>query len=131
MSHEITSREKLLYSPINNHLDMKTSIILLSLLFTLPIILQAQPKHTLAVKGLGFTLNDQPFYYTGVSFFNAIYNPALNENDQSRKIWLSKFKASGINVIRIWGQWDNERGFIDTCPTCTMYDMDGSLQRHD
>jgi hypothetical protein len=107
---------------------MKKNIILISLLLTLPAFLQAQSKHTLEVKGLGFTLDGQPFFYTGVSFFNAIYNPTFNESDQSRKLWLNKLKSSGINVVRIWGQWDNKRGFVDSCPGCSLYEKDGRLR---
>ncbi len=88
----------------------------------------AQSTHTLAVKGLGFTLNGQPFSYTGISFFNAIYNPAFNKEAEARQAWLLKFKSYGIQVIRVWGQWDNTRGFVDTCPTCTLYMADGSLR---
>lgn len=107
---------------------MKKFIIFLLLLTTFPIILLSQSKHILEVKGRGFTLNGQPFYYTGVTFFNAIYNPTFNESEKSRKAWLIKLKSKGINVIRIWGQWDNTLGFVDTCPTCTIYETDGSLR---
>ncbi|MEX2231062.1 MAG: cellulase family glycosylhydrolase [Cyclobacteriaceae bacterium] len=106
---------------------MKKYLIIYSLLI-LPIMLPAQSTHTLKVKGLGFTLNDEPFFYTGVSFFNAIYNPTFNQNDESRKIWLNKLKTSGINVVRIWGQWDNKRGFVDSNPDATLYEKDGRLQ---
>lgn len=88
----------------------------------------AQSKHTLEVKGPGFTLDGEPFHYTGISFFNAIYNPTFNESSQSRLTWLRKLKSNGINVIRIWGQWDNTRGFVDTCPTCSLYESDGTLR---
>lgn len=107
---------------------MKTKLILLCLLLNLPGILQAQSKYALEVKGTGFTLNDRPFHYTGVSFFNAIYNPTFNADDESRIFWLNKFKSNGVNVLRIWAQWDNKRGFVDTCPACTLYGMDGRLQ---
>lgn len=107
---------------------MKKPVIILLLLAILPLNLPAQSKHTLAVKETRFTLNGEPFFYTGLSFFNAIYNPTFNASEASRQQWLSKLKAHGINVIRIWGQWDNTRGFVDTCPTCTLYEPDGSLQ---
>ena len=93
-----------------------------------PLCSTAQSTNTIAVKGLGFTLNDKPFHYTGISFFNAMYNPTFNKDDESRSMWLNKLKLSGVNVIRIWGQWDNARGFVDTCPTCTLYEKDGRLR---
>ena len=102
--------------------------LLLFLLTAFPFFTQAQSTNVIKVKDLGFTLNGERFDYTGVSFFNAIYNRNFNKDDASRKMWLNKLKSSGINVVRIWGQWDNKRGFIDTCPTCTLYENDGSLR---
>lgn len=100
----------------------------LLLLVILPAMLFAQSKNTIRIKGLGFTLNEKPFHYTGISFFNALYNPKFNERDDSRRMWLTKLNAAGINVLRVWGQWDNKRGFVDTCPLCTLYEMDGRLR---
>ena len=108
---------------------MKKNTVILFLLFYFPLILHAQSKHTLEIKGRGFTLDGQPFFYTGISFFNAIYNPAFNESDESRRMWLNKLKSKGINVIRVWAQWDTERGLIDTCPTCSLYEKDGGLRQ--
>lgn len=73
-------------------------------------------------------LNEQPFPYTGVSFFNAIYNPTFNKSSEERCRWLEKFKSHGINVLRVWCQWDNKRGFVDASPEATMYHPDGSLR---
>lgn len=110
---------------------MKKTIILLFLLALLPEMLFPQSTHKLEVEGLGFTLDEEPFFYTGISFFNAIYNPAFNKSMEVRKAWLTKFKDNGINVLRIWGQWNNKLGFIDTCPTCTIYETSGKLRpRH-
>ena len=86
------------------------------------------PGHSLAVAGPSFTLDEKPFAYTGVSFFNAIYNPAFNASSAVRLVWLNKFKASGINVLRVWCQWDNARGFVDASPASTLYDVDGALR---
>ena len=74
----------------------------------------------ITVRGTRFELDGKPFPYTGVSFFNAIYNPGFNRSSEARLQWLAKFQAYGINVLRIWSQWDNKRGFVDTCPTCTL-----------
>ena len=81
----------------------------------------------ISIDGLKFNRNGKAFNYCGISFFNAIYNPAFNETTKARKYWLEKLRSNGITVLRIWGQWDNKRGFIDTCPSCTLYTNDGEL----
>ncbi len=88
----------------------------------------AQGKNILSVKGAGFEMNGQPFEYTGVSFFNALYNPEFNQNTETRRKWIRGFKDSGINVLRIWCQWDNARGFVDGGTDKTLYKGDGSLK---
>ncbi len=103
--------------------------LFLWLMISLPSGFAQNPQHTIAVKDLGFTLNGEPFAYTGVSFFNAIYNSAFNKSETARKTWLNKFKAYGIHVIRVWAQWDNARGFVDACPTCTLYEPSGALKK--
>lgn len=90
--------------------------------------LAAADKHEITISGTRFLLNGKPFGFTGVSFFNAIYNPALNKSSDERRKWLEKFARSGVNVLRIWAQWDNKRGFVDACPTCTLYQPDGNLR---
>lgn len=83
------------------------------------------------IDGMGFSWQGKSFNYTGISFFNAIYNPAFNKDREQRKQWLQKFKDNGITVLRIWGQWDNKLGFVDTCTGCTLYEKEGSLNsRH-
>jgi hypothetical protein len=82
----------------------------------------------LSISGTRFQLDGKPFPYTGVSFFNAIYNPNFNKSPEERRAWLGKFREHGINVLRIWAQWDNARGFVDASPTCTLYHTDGTLR---
>jgi len=82
----------------------------------------------LSVSGTKFLLDGKPFPFTGVSFFNAIYNPAFNASSEARVAWLKKFQGYGINVLRIWCQWDNGRGFVDAAPAATMYERDGALR---
>jgi hypothetical protein len=89
----------------------------------------AQSKKTLTVNGTRFEMNGQPFEYTGVSFFNALYNKEFNKNSDARKKHIRGFNDSGINVLRIWCQWDNERGFIDGGAEKTLYNNDGSLKQ--
>lgn len=88
----------------------------------------AQPRHAITVSGTTFLLDGAPFPYTGISFFNAIYNPAFNKSSAGRRQWMQKFGRYGINVLRIWAQWDSRRGLADTCPDCTLYFPDGRLR---
>lgn len=81
----------------------------------------------LTVSGTRFQLDGKPFPYTGVSFFNAIYNSNFNASSEARVVWLKKFQSYGINMLRVWCQWDSTRGFVDTAPSNTMYHADGSL----
>ena len=86
------------------------------------------PSHRLAVEGSRFVLDGKAFPYTGLSFFNAMYNPTFNADSPTRLVWLKKFQAHGVNVLRVWCQWDNGNGFVDASPTSTLYDADGSLR---
>jgi len=79
------------------------------------------------IQGTNFTLNDELFNFTGISFFNALYNPTFNCREQTQLQWLQKFRDYGITVLRIWGEWNSDLGFIDTCDSCTLYNGDGSL----
>jgi hypothetical protein len=83
----------------------------------------------LKVAGTKFLLDDKPFPYTGMSFFNAIYNPAFNNSTPARMEWMRQFQSYGINVLRIWCQWDNARGFVDAGAGKTLYAADGGLVR--
>lgn len=69
--------------------------------------------HELTVSGARFLLDGSSFPYTGVSFFNALYSPAFNESSEVRLKWLARFQSYGVNVLRVWCQWDNARGFVD------------------
>jgi hypothetical protein len=89
----------------------------------------SQGTSILTVKGTGFEMNGKPFHFTGISFFNAIYNPEFNKNSDTRRVWIRKFKDTGINVFRVWCQWDNARGFVDGGKGKTMYNTDGSLNK--
>jgi hypothetical protein len=89
----------------------------------------AQSSNTgITVSGTRFLLNGQPFNYTGVSVFNAIYNPTFNKSSAERTRWLEKFRRYGVNVLRVWCQWDNKRGFADAGPDSTLYLPDGRLR---
>lgn len=98
-------------------------------LLVLPPLVFPAGKHEVTVSGTTFLLNGQPFPYTGISFFNAIYNPTFNKSSEERRKWLEKFRRYGINVLRIWAQWDSRRGYADTCDDCTLYFLDGRLRQ--
>ena len=97
----------------------------LALILLLPLVAAAAD---LSISGTRFQLDGKPFPYTGVSFFNAIYNTNFNASSEARVGWLKKFQSCGINVLRVWCQWDSTRGFVDAAPTHTMYQPDGSLR---
>lgn len=97
-------------------------------LFALLLMATSLPASDLTVVGTRFQLDGKPFPFTGVSFFNAIYNPEFNRDSTTRTAWLKKFQRYGINVLRVWCQWDNKRGFVDASPTATMYEPDGTLR---
>ncbi|MGQ9630461.1 MAG: hypothetical protein ACUVXI_09135 [bacterium] len=82
----------------------------------------------IAVRGLDFTLNGRLFVLQGLSFFNALFNPTFNESDDARMRWLKKFKENGINTLRVFGQWDLGRGFVDDSPESTLYEPTGRLK---
>ena len=84
--------------------------------------------HEITISGTRFMLDGHPFPYTGLSFFNAIYNPSFNQSSDERVRWLRKFQKYGVNVLRVWAQWDSKHGFVDTCPDCTLYFPDGRLR---
>jgi len=85
--------------------------------------------HELGISGTTFQLDGKPFPYTGITFFNAVFNPTFNSNSQVRQEWIRKFQRYGINVLRIWAQWDNRRGYADACETCSFYYPDGRLRK--
>lgn len=82
----------------------------------------------ITVSGTRFLLDGKPFPYTGISFFNAVYNPSFNQSSEARAKWLGKFQRYGITVLRVWAQWDTKRPFVDGCPECTLYYPDGRLR---
>jgi hypothetical protein len=74
-------------------------------------------------------LDGKPFYFQGLSCFNAIYNPTLNASAEAREKWLQRFKNNGINVLRVWCQWDFNppRTFVDVGSDTTMYTANGDI----
>jgi len=109
------------------YLNLKRYLLIIILLLLIIRFSNGQTNHIISTQGTNFLLNDKPFDYTGISFFNALYNPSFNKSKKDRIHWLKKFQSYGINVIRVWAQWDNTRGFVDSCKECTLYFSDGSL----
>ncbi len=105
-----------------------SEIIELERLKELPEGLKRSARHELTVSGTRFALDGEPFPFTGVSFFNAIYNPAFNKDSTTRREWLHRFQQYGINVLRVMVQWDSKRGFVDAGPEKTLYHADGRLR---
>ena len=93
-----------------------------------PSVHAAAPQHVITVQGTHFLMDGKPFPFTGISFFNAVFNPTFNQSSAERKRWLAKFQKYGINVIRIWCQWDGRPQYADAGPASTMYETDGSLR---
>ena len=83
----------------------------------------------LTIDGTRLLLDGKPFYYQGVSFFNAIYNPTLHASDDARQHWLRVFKENGVNALRVWCQWDFSppRTFVDVASDTTMYTDSGDI----
>jgi hypothetical protein len=86
--------------------------------------------HTLSIDGTRLLLDGRPFPLTGVSFFNALYNPTFNRSDDDRRHRLTVFRDWGINTLRVWCQWDfaPPRNFIDVAPDRSMYTDRGEVR---
>lgn len=103
---------------------------ILVICFLLSFSARSQTFNKLSVNGTRFEMNGKPFEFTGLSFFNAIFNQEFNSDRELRLKYLHKFREYGINVLRVWCQWDNSRGFIDGGEGRTMYKTDGSLNQN-
>src|SRR5687767_7543528 len=96
----------------------RRSFVALSALLLAASLLPANAAESrvLSVSGTRFLLDGQPFPYTGISFFNAIYNPEFNRTAEGRRQWIEKFKKYGINVLRVWCRWDSKLPFFGWTP---------------
>jgi hypothetical protein len=82
----------------------------------------------LRVQGTRLLLDGEPFYLQGLSFFNAVFNPAFNHGEDERLSWLRKFRGNGINMLRVWCQWDFPHRFADLAPDHALFDAEGNLR---
>jgi hypothetical protein len=85
---------------------------------------------TLETDGTALLLEGEPFYWQGLSFFNAIYNPIFNRSAEDRLRWLRVFRDNGVNALRVWCQWDFSppRTFVDVAAHRTMYTEEGEIR---
>src|SRR5262245_4386629 len=104
------------------------SLAAIVLLFLAAAPLPAAGKNAITISGTCFLLDGEPFPYTGISFYNAIYNPAFNKSSEERRRWMQKFQHYGITVLRIFAQWDMKEPWIDTCADCSLFNSDGGLR---
>lgn len=86
--------------------------------------------HVLGIDGTRLTLDGRPFPYQGLSFFNAVFNPAFNHTAADRSAWLRTFADNGVNALRVWCQWDFSppRTYVDTAPDHTLYTPAGNVR---
>jgi hypothetical protein len=84
----------------------------------------------LHVEGTTLRLDGQPYYFQGLSFFNALYNPTFNRSHDDRRFWLRKFRDNGVNALRVFLQWDMVPEFnsVDATPDTTLYTPEGALR---
>lgn len=82
----------------------------------------------LSILGTRLLLDGRPYLLQGLSFFNAIYNPAFNRTEDTRLEWLRRFREYGVNMLRIWCQWDYGRPYIDLAPDHCVFDREGALR---
>jgi hypothetical protein len=75
----------------------------------------------LTIQGTRFYLDGKPFYFEGLSFFNALYNKEFNQSPASREQWLRKFKSYGVTVLRVWEDWRFTNGWVDEGPDNSLY----------
>jgi hypothetical protein len=85
---------------------------------------------TVAVRGTRILYNGEPFYYEGLSFFNALYNKAFNESDEARRKHLRYLKSWGFTAIRVWGDWRTTNGWIDEGPDQSLWVYPGHERRN-
>jgi len=91
----------------------------------------ARRTKLLGIDGTRLTLDGKPFFLQGLAFFNALYNPNFNRSAGDRLQWLRKFKANGINCLRLWCEWNFPAKwsiFVDVAPEHTMFAGDGSIR---
>lgn len=87
----------------------------------------------LGIQGTRLTLDGAPFFFQGLTFFNAIFNETFNRSADERLAWLKKFQANGISAVRVWCEWDfpPPRSFIDVAPGRSLFTPLGEIKDDD
>jgi hypothetical protein len=80
--------------------------------------------------GTRLYLDNEEFFFQGLSFFNALFNDTLNSSSESRRMWLRAFLATGVSALRVWCQWDltGPHGYVDVDRGHSLYDEGGDLR---
>lgn len=84
----------------------------------------------LTVSGTKLLLDDKPFYYQGVSFFNALFNEAFNDGDAMGE-YLDHFRENGINALRVWCTWNFPKSthhFVDSSSEACLFTYRGDIK---
>ncbi|MGD0499205.1 MAG: hypothetical protein ABSC23_12305 [Bryobacteraceae bacterium] len=107
----------------SNHFQtLLRTLLALSLAAVAAAAQEARPATSaLTIQGTRFYLDGKPFYFEGVSFFNALYNKEFNQSPAARERWLRKFKSYGITVLRVWADWRVTNGWVDEGPDNSLY----------
>jgi hypothetical protein len=117
-----------IFDPLKNFHLRCTQLLITLFLSSQALQTNAQHSSVIAIKDTRFSLDEKPFEFFGISFFNALYNPAFNKSEADQLQWLQKFKNTGITVLRIWAEWNSSLGFVDVADSCILYNRDGSLK---
>ena len=84
----------------------------------------------ITVRDTRLYLDGQPFPYQGLSFFNALYNPTFNQDDETRHHWLAYYRSWGITALRVWGDWRTTNGWVDEGPDQSLWVYPGRERRN-
>ena len=76
---------------------------------------------TLSISGTEILYDGQPYYFQGLTFFNALYNTAFNQSDEERRRHLKYLKSWGFTMMRVWGDWRTQNGWIDEGPDQSLW----------
>jgi hypothetical protein len=84
----------------------------------------------LGIDGTQLTLDGKPFFWQGLTFFNAIFNEAFNRSGDEQLHWLRKFQDNGISAVRVWCEWDfpPPRSFVDVASGRSMFTVLGEVK---
>ena len=91
----------------------------------------AEPSaDVLSVEGTRLCLGGKLSPFRGLSFFNALFNPAFNRGIGSRRAWVAKFWSNRVTALRVWcqGNFTGPHVFADVGPGQSLLRVTGDLQ---